>query len=129
MVPPESTLAPVADLPRPLADAARRRSPDAETLLREAWRRFGTDPAEPVARHGLDTALILAELGLEQEIDWVETQTGVFAEGKLFSVSNTMELLRFPVLGWLDVLRLGGTIFYASRIRDWQRLERIPVAD
>lgn len=72
---------------------------------------------------------ILGELDLDPEIDWVETKTGVFADGRLHSVSNTLELLRFPVLGWLDVLRLGGTIFYASRIQAWERLERIPVAD
>src|SRR5205807_5069587 len=28
-----------------------------------------------------------------------------------------------------DKLRLGATIFYASMIKDWKRLERIPVAD
>jgi protoporphyrinogen oxidase len=72
---------------------------------------------------------LLAELGLDAEIDWVETRTGVFAGGKLYSVSNTLELLRFPVLGWLDTLRLGATVLYASRVRDWQRLERLPVVE
>src|SRR5262249_29589137 len=72
---------------------------------------------------------ILAELELDAEIEWVETRTGVFAGGRLFSVSNTLELLRFPVLGWLDTLRLGATVLYASRLRDWPRLEQIPVVD
>ena len=72
---------------------------------------------------------ILAELGLDAEIEWVETRTGVFADGRLFSVSNTLELLRFPVLGWLDTLRLGATVLYASRLRNWRRLEQIPVVD
>ena len=67
MAPPAAALAPPAELPRPLSDAARRRSPDTETQLREAWQRWGADPAEPAARHGLDTALILAELGLDAD--------------------------------------------------------------
>ena len=71
---------------------------------------------------------LLAELGLDDEIEWAQTRTGVFAQGRMHSVSNTLELLRFPVLGWLDVLRLGATILGASRIRDWRRLEQIPVA-
>ena len=47
-----------------------------------------------------DSALrkLLDELGLDDEIEWAETRTGVFADGKLHSVSNTLELLRFPVL-------------------------------
>ena len=78
-----------------------------------------------------DAALraLLAELGLDDAIEWAETRTGVFADGRLHSVSNTLELLRFPVLATWDVLRLGATIVGAARIKDWQRLERIPVAD
>ncbi len=72
---------------------------------------------------------ILAELGLEQELRWVTTRTGCYTEGKLHSVSNTVELLRFPPLRLLDKLRLGATIAYAARVKDWRRLERIPVGD
>ena len=72
---------------------------------------------------------LLAELDLDREIDWAETRTGVFAQGQLHSVSNTLELARFPVLGLTDVLRLGATILAASRMRDWQRLEQISVTD
>jgi len=66
---------------------------------------------------------LLTELDLEQDLRWVETRTGVYSEGELHSVSNTVEFLRFPALALLDKLRLGGTIFLASRIRDWRRLE------
>jgi len=72
---------------------------------------------------------VLRELDLERDIEWTETRTGVYADGRLHSVSNTLELLRFPVLGWLDVLRLGATILRASRIKDWRRLENIPVSE
>lgn len=72
---------------------------------------------------------LLRELGLEGEIEWAETRTGVFSGGRLHSVSNTLELLRFPVLGWTDVMRLGATILWASRVTNWERLEEIPVAD
>lgn len=66
---------------------------------------------------------LLRELDLEREMEWVETKTGFFTDGRLHSMSNTIEFLRFPPLRLLDKLRLGGTIFYASRIRDPQRLE------
>ncbi|HWQ32497.1 MAG TPA: NAD(P)/FAD-dependent oxidoreductase [Blastocatellia bacterium] len=72
---------------------------------------------------------LLAELGLESEMQWVMTRTGVYANGRLYSVSNAAEFLRFPALRLTDKLRLGATIFYASRIRDWKRLEGIAVSD
>lgn len=78
-----------------------------------------------------DTALrsLLAEMGLEKEIEWVETRTGFYTGGNLYSMSNTLEFLRFPPLGPVGKLRLGATIFYASKVRDWERLEKITVAD
>jgi protoporphyrinogen oxidase len=78
-----------------------------------------------------DTALrrVLGELGLEQEMEWVETRTGFYTDGKLVSMSNTLEFLRFPPLGLLGKLRLGATIFYAARIKNWKQLEQIRVAD
>lgn len=78
-----------------------------------------------------DTSLraLLSELGLEQEMKWVETRTGFYTNGQLYSMSNTLEFLRFPPLTLPDKLRLGATIFYASRIKDWRRLEKLSVTD
>src|SRR5215831_9618111 len=72
---------------------------------------------------------LLAELALEQDVQWVETRTGFYTDGQLYSMSNTLEFLRFPPLGLLDKLRLGATIVYAARVRNWQRLEQIAVTD
>jgi protoporphyrinogen oxidase len=72
---------------------------------------------------------LLAELDLEREMDWVETKTGFYTESRHYSMSNMMEFLRFPPLGLLDKLRLGATIFCASKIKNWKRLEKIPVTD
>ncbi|HSM84397.1 MAG TPA: NAD(P)/FAD-dependent oxidoreductase, partial [Nodosilinea sp.] len=70
---------------------------------------------------------LLQTLDLDDAMRWVETKTGVYADGQLYSVSNAVEFLKFPPLGLIDKLRLGFTIVLASRIRDWRRLERIPV--
>ncbi len=72
---------------------------------------------------------LLAELGLERDMQWVQTRTGFYTGGRLHSMSSAVEFLRFPPLGPVDKARLALTILYASRVRDWRRLERIPVAD
>jgi protoporphyrinogen oxidase len=70
---------------------------------------------------------LLAELGLEQAIAWVETKTGCYMDGVLYSVSNIVEFLRFPPLRAIDKLRLGATIAYAAKISDYRRLEDLDV--
>ena len=72
---------------------------------------------------------LLDELGIANEFVGVETKTGFFTDGRLYSMSNSLEFLRFPPLGLLSKFRLGATIMRASRIRDWKALERIPVVD
>ncbi len=78
-----------------------------------------------------DTALrdLLSELDLADEIIWRETRTGFYTDGQHYSMSNSLEFLRFPPLRLIDKCRLAMTILYASKIRQWQKLERIPVTD
>ncbi len=72
---------------------------------------------------------LLRELRLEDDMRWVETRTGFYTDGRLHSMSNTLEFLRFPPLGLIDKLRLGATIAAASRIKNWKPLEQVLVAD
>ncbi len=72
---------------------------------------------------------LLRELELEQDMKWVQTRTGFFMDGQLYSMSNTLEFLRFPPLSLIDKLRLGATIFYASKVKDCKRLEKITAVE
>ncbi|TWT95836.1 15-cis-phytoene desaturase [Botrimarina colliarenosi] len=78
-----------------------------------------------------DTRLrqLLAEIGLAEDLQWVETKTGFYSGGKMHSMSSTLEFLTFPPLRLFEKFRLGMTIFGASKIRNWRRLEQIPVTD
>ena len=75
------------------------------------------------------TRKLVEELGLGDEYRWVETKTGFYTDGELFSMSDTKEFLHFPPLGLISKLRLGATIFFASRVKNWKRLEAIRVED
>jgi protoporphyrinogen oxidase len=72
---------------------------------------------------------LLTELGLEEEFQWVETKTGLYANGKLYSISNAIEFLRFFPLDLIGKLRFAFTIIYGSKINDWKKLEKISVTD
>ena len=77
----------------------------------------------------LHTRKILQEIGLENDIRWVVTKTGFYSGGKLHSLSNLFQFFRFPPINMIDKLRLGLTIYDASRRTDWKRLEKNTVAD
>ena len=70
---------------------------------------------------------VLKDIGIENELVWKETKTGFYTDGKLHSMSNTVEFLKFPPLSLIDKFRLGGTIFYASKVKNWKKLEQISV--
>lgn len=73
---------------------------------------------------------LLRRLDLEREIDWVTTRTGFYGpDQRLVSISDNLDILRNLPFGLLSKLRLAATIFYASRCRDGERLEQIPVSD
>jgi protoporphyrinogen oxidase len=76
-----------------------------------------------------DTKLrgLLSEIELEKEIEWVQTRTGFYSGGKLYSLSSSFEFLLFPVLSFYQKFRLGFTIFGGSKIKNWKALEKIPV--
>ena len=45
---------------------------------------------------------LLEECGIEKDMQWVETRTGFYTDGKLYSMSNTLEFLKFPPLRLID---------------------------
>jgi protoporphyrinogen oxidase len=70
---------------------------------------------------------LLADLGLADRLIWGTTKTGFYSDGRLLSLSTSVDFLRFPPLSLVDKCRLAATILHASRIRDGRPLERIPV--
>lgn len=67
------------------------------------------------------------ELGIADQLRFKETKMGFFHDGKLYSMNNIVEFLRFPPLNWIDRFRLGLTVLYAQFVRDWKDLESISV--
>ena len=74
-----------------------------------------------------DKALLgfIKEIGLEAELRWKETFTGVYVDDNFYSVSNTKEFLLFPPLNLFQKFRLAMTILIGSRINDWKKMEKI----
>ncbi|HQU60533.1 MAG TPA: FAD-dependent oxidoreductase, partial [Saprospiraceae bacterium] len=78
-----------------------------------------------------DTFLLdfIKDIGLEGQLAWKKTYTGVYVDKAFYSVSNNKEFLLFPPLNLIQKFRLAVTILYASRIRDWKRMEKLTVEE
>lgn len=72
---------------------------------------------------------LLADIGLEGEMNWRTTRTDFYENGRFHPLNNAIDFLRFPPLGLIDKARLAFTILYASRLRNGVALESVPVKD
>jgi protoporphyrinogen oxidase len=70
---------------------------------------------------------VLKELNLDESIVWKTTRTACLADGTLLPVSSPQEFLRFTPISLIDRLRLGGTLFWATLVKDGRKLEQVPV--
>jgi protoporphyrinogen oxidase len=72
---------------------------------------------------------LIGELGLEDQLFWRNTQTGFYGNGRLVSMSSTLDFLRFPFMSFWQKLRMGLGIIYCSRIKNAGKLDRIYVRE
>ncbi|MEA2079476.1 MAG: FAD-dependent oxidoreductase, partial [Pseudomonadota bacterium] len=71
----------------------------------------------------------LGKLSPELEPRWVKTLTGFYVDRQLYSLSSSLEFLKFPPLSLIGKARLALTLLYCARIDDWKRLEKVSVSD
>lgn len=70
---------------------------------------------------------LISDLGLSDEMRWTETKVGFFTNGKLHSMTTSMDFLRFPALSLWEKFRLGLGILSVARINDGLALEQEPI--
>jgi protoporphyrinogen oxidase len=72
---------------------------------------------------------LIEDLGLQSEMRWTETKVGFYTGKGFYSMTTTMDFLRFPELSLWEKFRLGLGVLRASRIKDGKELEAIPIAE
>lgn len=72
---------------------------------------------------------LIEDLGLTPQMRWTDTKVGFYTSHGLYSMSSSVDFLRFPVLSLWEKFRLAIGVLYVSRIRNGKPLESISVAD
>lgn len=80
---------------------------------------------------GSDQSLrgLLTELGLDAEMHWSSTRTGMYADGRLESVSGPVDFVRLRGLSPVAKARLALTIGRGATTKQWRALEQITAAE
>ena len=66
---------------------------------------------------------LIDDLGLTSKLKWTPTKVGFFADEKLYSMSSSLDFLRFRPLSLWQKARLAAGILYACRIKEPDSLE------
>ena len=61
---------------------------------------------------------LIDDLGLTSKLKWTPTKVGFFADEKLYSMSSSLDFLRFRPLSLWQKARLAAGILYACRIKE-----------
>ncbi|MQC17859.1 MAG: FAD-dependent oxidoreductase, partial [Chloroflexi bacterium] len=72
---------------------------------------------------------ILDELGLTDEVAWIDSNVGLHAAGKNYPFVGALDLLRFDRVSLLSRLRLGLTALWLRRVHDYRRYEGTRAAE
>ena len=95
------------------------------------WHEFGTFTWDRfyhvILPSDKNTLGLVRDLGMESDLQWHRTYTGFYVDEKLHSISSNLEFLKFPLLSLFSKVRLGWTMFYASRVNNWKPLEKLTV--
>jgi protoporphyrinogen oxidase len=80
-------------------------------------------------RSDTEVASLIHELGLGDDLAWIDSNVGLHAEGRNYPFIGPLDLLRFDRVSPLTRLRLGLTALWLRRVSDWKRYEGLKAAN
>jgi protoporphyrinogen oxidase len=69
------------------------------------------------------------ELGIGDQLRWIESKVGWYADGQIYDLVTPFDLIRFKPLNLINRIKLGLMYLYLPRVNDWKRLEGITARD
>ncbi|MEI7542263.1 MAG: NAD(P)/FAD-dependent oxidoreductase [bacterium] len=74
----------------------------------------------------LDVIDLINELGLSEDLMWLESKMGFYYNGVTYPFSKPMDILfKFKALSFIDRVRLGLMTVYLTKVNNWKKYEKI----
>jgi len=93
----------------------------------------GGEPLEAFYHHifttDTDYIALADELGLGDEIEWLPSKMGIWADGRLWEFGTPASLLRFGPMRFIDKIRFGLSTLWLQRQKDPRPFETVTAAD
>lgn len=68
---------------------------------------------------------LIEELGLEKDLQWLESKMGFWVNEKIYEFGTPVSLLKFSPLNLVDKFRFGLSVLKLQALNDWKSLENI----
>jgi len=68
---------------------------------------------------------LIEELGIADNLLWLPSNVGYFANGKIYPLNGARDLLKLDIIPLHDRIRLGLVTAYLQRVRDWKKFEKV----
>ena len=72
---------------------------------------------------------IVDELGMTGDVVTMPSRTGMYLNGRIWSLSTPLDLLRFTALPLRDRIRLGLSTLQVRRVKDWPAIEHLTIRE
>ena len=65
------------------------------------------------------------ETGVGDALQWLPSNVGYFADGRIYPLNGAMDLLRLGCIPFIDRLRVGIVTAYLQRVKAWKKYESV----
>jgi protoporphyrinogen oxidase len=72
---------------------------------------------------------LVDELGMTGDVVTMASRTGMYLNGRIWSLSTPLDLLRFRALPLRDRVRLGLSTLQVRRVKDWAAIEQLSIRE
>ncbi len=76
-----------------------------------------------------ETIDLINKLGLGDKLEWIKSTTSYYARGEIWPMNTPFQVLRFPELSTLDIIRLAGLVLGTRKAQDILELDEITARD
>lgn len=79
-----------------------------------------------ICRSDIHLIKFLKDLGIENKLQWKQTHTSFFFNGKLYGFGTPFDLFNFSIVPWIQRVRFGFHILRSRYRSEWRWLDQIP---
>ncbi|CAN2228907.1 HemY Protoporphyrinogen oxidase [Candidatus Nanopelagicaceae bacterium] len=79
--------------------------------------------------HDTEIQDLIEEIGLTKNVLKFESSTATYFNGRAWKMSSPLDLLKFKEISMIERIRLGFSVLYVRRIKNWKSIENLSIRE